>query len=84
MSDATPNPHVIYTQPSGASLRGTDILSVPAASVSTSAPVFLYYNKLASRVIAERDGTLSFLHAHDATQTHTVRVLCGQYGQYGQ
>ena len=61
--------HAIYTQENGQSFRLSD-----GCPVTTPPMSFAYYNRLATTVIAERDGVREFVHAYNAKNLHTVKL----------
>ena len=63
------SPHAIYTLSSGTSYRNGQ------NSSQTDMPMpIAYYNGLATRILAVRDGTFSHVHAFEARKNGTTRL----------
>ena len=63
------SPHAIYTLSSGTSYRDGhhELQAVPSMPIA-------YYNGLATRILAFRDGTSSHMHAFEARKNGTTRL----------
>jgi hypothetical protein len=63
------SPHAIYTLSSGTSYRDghRELQAVPSMPIA-------YYNGLATRILAVRDGTSSHVHAFEARKNGTTRL----------
>jgi len=60
--------HAIYTLNTGESFRAN------GRCPSTTPFAFAYYNRLATRIIAERDGVRECVYAYDARNQHAVKL----------
>jgi hypothetical protein len=70
--------HAIYTLETGESFRASDAHHLKTKT--TAAYTFAYYNRLATRIVAERDGVMSQVYIYDARNHHAVKLHSTEHG----